>query len=241
MSIITSEHFVFSDHETDRQSGTLENRVKNNSQYTQFNVANENTKRTLIGKLSLVRNDAPDNFSRNRLKYDDTEQVIENFKNTDQSGWKTDMELYGYFHFQTISSVDYKGTNPSWQHFWNGESILFLEYNRKIGKKLTLKVGPGISYVQYRLHGGAREDQLTPRLRSRLIYSFAKNQQLQLRYHVGNSQLQINELNEVEQQIDSLQIRRGYLNQKIAFLYKSGGWKNPFSGQDQKESSKHIG
>jgi len=32
------------------------------------------------------------------LKYDDTEQVIENFKSTDQSGWKTDMELYGYFH-----------------------------------------------------------------------------------------------------------------------------------------------
>lgn len=31
------------------------------------------------------------------------------------------------------------------------------------------------------------------------------------------------------------------MNQKIAFLYKSGGWKNPFSGQDQKESSKHIG
>lgn len=280
----TSEHFVFSDHETDRQSGTLENRVKNNSQYTQFNVANESTKRTLIGKLSLVRNDAPDNFSRNLLKYDDTEQVIENFKSTDQSGWKTDMELYGYFHlnknqfletslganhtnnsytygykepnystltdskedlydfsvnvnygiefnpqssltaqafhFQTISSVDYKGTNPSWQHFWNGESILFLEYNQKIGKKVTLKVGPGVSYVQYRLHGGDREDQLTPRLRSRLIYSFAKNQQLQLRYHVGNSQLQINELNEVEQQIDSLQIRRGNLNQKIAFLYK---------------------
>ena len=188
------------------------------------------------------------------------------FKSTDQSGWKTDMELYGYFHlnknqfletslganytnnsytygykepnystltdskedlydfsvnvnygiefnpqssltaqafhFQTISSVDYKGTNPSWQHFWNGESILFLEYNQKIGKKLTLKVGPDVSYVQYRLHGGDREDQLTPRLRSRLIYSFAKNQQLQLRYHVGNSQLQINELNEVEQQID---------------------------------------
>lgn len=32
------------------------------------------------------------------MKYDDTEQVIENFKSTDQSGWKTDMELYGYFH-----------------------------------------------------------------------------------------------------------------------------------------------
>ncbi|WP_321332743.1 TonB-dependent receptor [uncultured Bacteroides sp.] len=280
----TQEHFVFSDHETDRQSGTLESRVKNNSQYAQLNMTNQNDKRTLIGKLSLVRNDAPNNYAQNMLEYGGTGIRQESFKNTDQSGLKSAIELYGYFHlndkqflemtlggnytdntyaytyrensyststdskedlydlsinvnygiqfkhrnsltvqtfhFQTISSVNYRGNNPSWQHFWNEESILFLEYNQKLGPKFTLKLGPGASYVQYRLHGDERKDEFSPRLRSSLIYCPSKNQQIQLRYHVGNSELQINQLNEVEQQIDSLQIRRGNPNQKIAFLYK---------------------
>ncbi len=278
------EHFIFSDYETDRQLSTLESRVKSNSQYTQFNMTNQNDKRTLIGKLSLVRNDAPNNYTQNMLEYDDAGIRQESLKNTDQSGLKSDIELYGYFHlndkqflemtlggnytdntyvytyrensystltdskedlydlslnvnygiqfehqnsltvqafhFQTISSVDYRGNNPSWQHFWNGESILFLEYNQKLGQKLTFKFGPGASYEQYHLHGDKKYDKFSPRLRSQLIYRPAKNQQIQLRYHVGNSQLQIDRLNEVEQQIDSLQIRRGNPDQKIAFLYK---------------------
>ena len=63
------EHFVFTDYEVDRRSSTLENRVKNNSQYVQLNVSNQNKKRTLLGKVSFVRSDAPDNYSRDWLEY----------------------------------------------------------------------------------------------------------------------------------------------------------------------------
>lgn len=277
----TQEHFLFSDHETDRHSATLENRVKNNSQYAQLNVANQNDKHSLIGKISFVRNDAPDNYNRSLLEYGKGEKRQESFNYTDQRGWKSGVELYGYFklndkqflettiggeysdntyaytyrensfstlnnsdeglyelslrcnygiqfnhknslnvqafHFQTISSVDYKGENPSWQHFWIGESLLFLEYNQRLSDKFSFRLGPGISYIQYRLHGDSRKEAYSPRLHSGLTYSPSKNQQIQLNCPVGNGQLTINQLNEVEQQIDSLQIRRGAPNQNIAF------------------------
>lgn len=275
------EHFIFADHVTDRHSGTLENRVKSNSQYAQLNISNQKEKSSLTGKFSLVHNDIPNNYSRNRVEYDNGDKRQESFKSTDQSGWKPSMELYGYFdlsdnqflevtlggnythntynytyqeniystltnskedlydlsailnygiqfkhknsltvqsyHFQTISSVDYKGSNTSWQHFWEGESLLFLEYNQKIGKKFSLRFGPGLSYVQYRLHGSERQDKLSPRLHFNLMYYPSKSQQIRLGCPVGNGYLEISQLNEVEQQIDSLQIRRGNPNQKIAF------------------------
>ena len=55
------EHFVFSNYEVDRRTTTLENQMKNNSQYVQLNISNQNKKRTLLGKVSFVRSDAPDN------------------------------------------------------------------------------------------------------------------------------------------------------------------------------------
>lgn len=277
----TQEHFVFTNHVTDRHSGTLESRIKNNKQYAQLNISNQKEKRSLTGKFSLVHYDIPNNYTLNMLEYINSKKRQESFKNTNQSGWKPNMDLYGYFHlndkqfleitlggnyttntynytyqensystltdskedlydlsaiinygiqfkhqntltvhgyhFQTISSVDYKGNNPSWQHFWEGESMLFLDYNQKIGKKFSLTFGPGMSYIQYCLHGNKRKDKLSPRLHFNLMYYPAKNQQIRLACPIGSGYLQINQLNEVEQQIDSLQIRRGNSNQKIAF------------------------
>ncbi len=277
----TQEHFVFSDHETSRYSGMLENKMKNNNQYAQLNLANQNDKHSITGKLFFVRNDIPNNYSRSMVKYGNSDKRQESLKNTDQSGWKSGMELYGYFqltnkqffeatlqgsyannlyayayrentystltnskedlfdfsiiinygiqlerqnsltiqayHLHTISTVDYKGNTSSWQHFWDGESLLFLEYNQKMGKKLSFRFAPGLSYMQYRLHGDDRKDKFSARLHFNLIYRPSKNQQIRLGCPIGNGYLRIDQLNEVEQQIDSLQIRRGNPHQKIAF------------------------
>lgn len=275
------EDFIFTNHTVNRHSATLESRVKNTGQYAQLNIQNRKEKRSLSGKFSLVHNDMPKNYSRNILKYDNNNRQQESIKNTNLSGWRPSMELYGYFHlndkqflettlggnytsntyryayqensysiateskedlydlfaimnygiqfmhhnsltiqayhFQTISSVDYKGKKTSWQHFWEGESMLFLEYNQKFGKKVSLRFGPGLSYIQYRLHGSKKKDKLSPRLHFNLMFYPTKNQQIRLGCPVGSGYLEINQLNKVEQQIDSLQIRRGNPNQKIAF------------------------
>lgn len=276
------EHFVFEDYETDRHSATISNQVKNNNEYFQFGVYNQGKKNNLNGKLLFVRDASPDNYYRNMLEYNQNGDVQTNFKYTDQSGWKSSIELYGYFqlckqqfieatvgglyanndyaynyqegeygtltrskedlydlfaevnygvqferknslsvqlsHYQTVSAVDYAGEVSAWQHFRIGESLLFLEYSQKLNGKLSFKLAPGISYIQYRLHHADKKDKYTPRLRSTLIYRPSKNHQLQLSYRIGNNQVQISEVNEVDQRIDSLQIRRGNPDQKTSFL-----------------------
>lgn len=120
-------------------------------------------------------------------------------------------------HFHTVSSVDYRGGNVSWQHFWEGESMLFLDYTQRFGEQVSLRFCPGFSYIQYRLHGEDRKDRLSPRLRFNVMYTFAPNQQVRLAFPVGSGYLDISQLNTVEQQIDSLQVRRGNPHQRVPF------------------------
>lgn len=77
------------------------------------------------------------------------------------------------FHFHTVSSIDYRMGNIPWQHFWEGESMLFLDYTQRLGEKLFLRIGPGFSYIQYRLHHDDRKHKLSPRLRFNATYTFA--------------------------------------------------------------------
>lgn len=121
------------------------------------------------------------------------------------------------YHILNRTSINYVKEEAFKQDFWNRETILFGEYNQKIGK-FSLRLGPGISYNRYRLNEEEKVNTFSPRLRSRLIYRPSKTQQVQLRFHIGNGQQRIEALNKVEQRMDSLQIRRGSLKQKIPGL-----------------------
>lgn len=104
------ELFHFNDGDVDRHTATLENRVKNNSQYAQFNVSNRNDKRTLTGKLFFVRNDAPRNDTHDLLEYSNGLDGQESFSRTKQSGLKPSMELYGYFNLADNQFLEAKVT-----------------------------------------------------------------------------------------------------------------------------------
>ena len=103
-----SEHFRFSNYETERLSSILDSRVKNNQQYAQLNITNEKDKYTLTGKISLVRNDSPDNYQRDLLKYKDNETRRESYQQTSQSGLMPGIELYGYFHLNNQQYLEAK-------------------------------------------------------------------------------------------------------------------------------------
>lgn len=105
-----NEQFHFPDREVVRHTATLENRVKNNSQYAQFNVSNRSDKRTLTGKFSLVRNDAPQNDTHDLLEYSNNLDGQESFSRTKQSGLKPSMELYGYFNLADNQYLETKLT-----------------------------------------------------------------------------------------------------------------------------------
>lgn len=93
------EHFVFPEYDIDRKTKTLNNKVKNNNQYVQLNIANQSKKHNLLGKISFVRNNAPDNYSEELVKYNSGEYAMKQVSNrtTRQSGNKPAIELYGYF------------------------------------------------------------------------------------------------------------------------------------------------
>jgi len=84
------------------------------------------------------------------LKYDDTEQVIENFKSTDQSGWKTDMELYGYFHLnknqflETSLGANY--TNNSYTYGYKEPNYSTLTDSKEDLYDFSVNVNYGIEF-----------------------------------------------------------------------------------------------
>lgn len=65
----TDEQFHFNDYDVFRHSETTAGRTKNNKQYGQLHIMNENKKRTLLTKLSLVHDASPDVFQSNQLDY----------------------------------------------------------------------------------------------------------------------------------------------------------------------------
>lgn len=281
------ELFHFAEQDIRRLTSTLDGNVKTNNQYVQLNVENRNDKRTLVGKLSFVRDDEPDNYNRNRLEYEGANPTIQESETQEtQRGLKPNLNLYGYFnlkhnqfieatftgtytnndytysyqennyktftrtdedlyalfgninygikfkhqnslsgqlfHFHNISMSGYSGSNNTWQHLWTGETIFFVEYSHQIGKKFTLKAAPGFSNLQYKLHGAERVKQFSPRLRARLIYRLANNQQLQLTGHIGNTFPSISTMNNTTQFVDSLMIKRGNPTLTPAKLYGTG-------------------
>lgn len=281
------EIFHFAEQDIRRSTSTLDGNVKTNSQYAQLNVENRNDKRTLVGKLSFVRDDKPENYNRNRLEYEGANRMIqESEKQERQRGLKPSLNLYGHFnlkhdqfieatftgtytnndynysyqennyktltqtdedlyalfgninygiklkhqnslsgqlfHFHNISMSDYSGNNNIWQHLWTGETIFFVEYSHQIGKNFTLKAAPGFSNLQYKLHGAERIKQFSPRLRARLIYRLANNQQLQLTGNIGNTFPSIGTMNNTTQFVDSLMIKRGNPALTPAKLYATG-------------------
>ena len=280
-----TENFLFPDYTIHRQSGTDDSQVKNNQEYVQLNIQNQNDKRTLMGKVSFVRNDAPENYETSSLRYSGGyyEGEQHSRSETDQLGLMPSVSLYGNFnlsktqqleasvtgtytdntytrdyteneflshtdvaekfynldvnvnyvqqfkrqnsltaqlyHFHKVSMSDYTGDNNYWQHLWTAESLLFLEYSQRFGDKVNLRFGPGLSSLQYKLHGDERVSYISPRMRARLTYRPRQNQQLMLAVNIGNSFPDISTINNVDQNIDMFQIKRGNPNMDNSKLY----------------------
>lgn len=269
-----NEHFVFPENDIDRKTNTLSNKVKNNNQYIQLNIANQSKKHHLLGKISFVRNDSPDNYNRELLEYSGRYAMKrESRRKTNQSSNMPAVELYGYFnlknnqflevalngnyadnsysynyqedeftilthtkedsyglyanikygirwkehntlsfrvtHYHSISSSHYEGNNSSWQHLWTGETPIYMEYNREIGKNLTFKIAPGLSSLQYKLHGEKLISQFSPRLNTNLTYRISARHQFVLNGEFGGSSPIIAAFNNVVQEVDLLIVKKG--------------------------------
>lgn len=101
------ETFHFSEKEINRTTHVDDSQLKKNNQYIQLNVNNSNDKRTLAGKFFFVRQDMPDNYSRNTLAYTGTSAGTLNSTNeTNQTSLMPGVNLYGNFLLSPTQSLD---------------------------------------------------------------------------------------------------------------------------------------
>ena len=281
---VKHEEFYFGNYHIFRDSRIKNSRIKDNNQYAQFYVSNRNDKRTLTGKLSLIRNASPQNYQEISHSYTGSQTYKQHSKtNTRHKSIMPGIYLYGFFfikkdqqlevslngnytdneytrnyvekdfesatdvkedfynvhvnmnyvislkrnksitsklyHFHRISSSTYTGDYPKWQHLWSGETLYFVEYKQQLSKKTSLRIQPGLSSLQYQLHGEKHISRISPRLQAGLIVQPAQKHFFQIGINIGNSYPEVNTMNRVDQTIDHIQIKRGNVDMDKTNLY----------------------
>ena len=131
-------------------------------------------------------------------------------------------------HDHHITSSTYTGDYDSWQHLWRGETIVYLSYMQHLmNDKWTFLLYPGVSFLNYRLHSQALQRYWTFRTNSWIRYQPNKNHQFLGGFAMGNNQPDISSMNDMDQTVDFLQIKRGnpYLDnpviQEFFFTYNA--------------------
>ncbi|MDD2493707.1 MAG: carboxypeptidase-like regulatory domain-containing protein [Tissierellia bacterium] len=119
------------------------------------------------------------------------------------------------------SKNNFSGDNATIQKLYHNESILFLDYNKRVGN-ISYRIHPGGSVLSYRLSGEDKITSISPRLNLRFIYQPRQNQQIQTNVDIGNTYPNISNLRNIDQVIDSLNIKRGNPNLEVSKLYKFG-------------------
>ena len=112
-------------------------------------------------------------------------------------------------HFHTVSMANYAGDYNYWQHLWTAETIFFAEYVQQLNDRFLLMLTPGVSSLQYRLHGDRLISRYSPRVRAGFRYLLAKQHQLVFQFAIDNTYPQLSTINRTDQTIDALRIRRG--------------------------------
>ena len=113
-----------------------------------------------------------------------------------------------FIHSHFISSSNYQGDFNNWSHLWTAETLLMGQYNQSFGKVyMSLQIGGDL--LQYRLHGHDLKRYLSPHANILLNFQIKDGHSLMYGLHTGNSNLPMELLGNVNQNVDSLSIRRG--------------------------------
>lgn len=102
-----AEHFTFPDYSLERKNNTMDDINNNNTQYAQFNLKSINDKRYLLGKLSIVRKEMPDNRTGRRINYTGSNDSQTNaVSQSNEQNIKPAVELYGGFKLPSNQNLD---------------------------------------------------------------------------------------------------------------------------------------
>lgn len=116
----------------------------------------------------------------------------------------------GIKHAQSYTKNQYEGTTVANVAMNNAETYGYAEFQAKRGK-LNYALGVGVSRNYYSQAGTNKEDY-TFRPTVQIGYNIKDNAYIKLRSYMSSNAPSLSDLNDVEQIIDSLQIRRGNPN-----------------------------
>ena len=117
-----------------------------------------------------------------------------------------------FAHYHNVTSSTYSGDYNSWQHLWMGESMLYLNYMQEFKNGLIINIYPGVSLLNYKLHEGRLKRFWTFRTNTWLMYRFNEKHWIGTGVATGNNQVSLSYLNNMDQTVDFLQIKRGNPN-----------------------------
>ena len=136
-----------------------------------------------------------------------------------EKGLKSGKISGGLKHSQSYTNNTYSGNATSDVNLKYAETYAYVEYQLRKGKfNYTLGVGAN---RMYNSQGGKNNEDYT--FRPTLRVSYKVNDNMQIRYHgyISSYSPSLSDLNNVVQDIDSLQIRRGNPNIKSVKYYTS--------------------
>lgn len=116
-----TEDFLFSNYSLTRNNNIANEHIEKNQQYAQFNVLNQDNKRTLQAKFSFVRSASPKNSLQSLLTYSSFYDNSSSMSASNDQSITPSIELYG-------------GFNPKknhWMEFRIGGSYSNNRYNRE--------------------------------------------------------------------------------------------------------------
>ncbi len=112
-------------------------------------------------------------------------------------------------HFQYLTSDVYSGDLQSDINLISGETQLRLIYGQRIGKKLSMTFVLGGSLNAYSLRHTMSQVTFSPRPSLALQYMMAPKHSIRFSGYMGNSTPQLSLLNNLEQTVDAITVKKG--------------------------------
>lgn len=134
-----------------------------------------------------------------------------------------------FSHLHSISSATYKEDFNEWSHLWTTETLLMGQYNQSIGK-IYMSLQFGGDLLQYCLHGNEAKRYLSPHANILLNYQINSENSILYGLNTGNSNPPMEWINNVNQELDSLFVKRGnphlektnYYNSYLVYNHQTG-------------------
>lgn len=134
-----------------------------------------------------------------------------------------------FSHLHSISSATYKEDFKEWSHLWTTETLLMGQYNQSIGK-IYMSLLFGGDLLQYCLHGNEAKRYLSPHANILLNYQINSENSILYGLNTGNSNPPMEWINNVNQELDSLSVKRGnphlertnYYNSYLVYNHQTG-------------------